>query len=54
MSIEEAVMRYSDMLYKICIVMLRNEQDTQDVMQDIFCKYLERKTPFASEEHEKA
>lgn len=47
-------MKYSDMLYKICIVMLRNEQDTQDVMQDTFCKYLERKMPFASEEHEKA
>lgn len=54
MSIEEAVIKYSDMLYKICIVMLCNEQDTQDVIQDTFCKYLERKNPFANEEHEKA
>lgn len=54
MSIEEAVVKYSNMLYKICIVMLCNEQDVQDVIQDTFCKYLERKKPFANEEHEKA
>ena len=58
MSIEEdirkAVLTYSDMLYKICIVILCNEQDVQDVIQDTFCRYMEKKPIFRDEEHEKA
>lgn len=52
--IREAVIKYSDMLYKICIVMLCNEQDVQDAIQDTFCRYLEKKPEFRDEEHEKA
>ncbi len=37
--IREAVIKYSDMLYKICIVILCNEQDVQDAIQDTFCRY---------------
>ena len=58
MSIEEdirkAVLKYSDMLYKICIVILCNEQDVQDAIQDTFCRYMEKKPNFRDEEHEKA
>lgn len=58
MSIEEdvrkAVLKYSDMLYKICIVILCNEQDVQDAIQDTFCRYMEKKPCFRDEEHEKA
>ena len=58
MSIEEnirkAVLKYSDMLYKICIVILCNEQDVQDAIQDTFCRYMEKKPQFRDEEHEKA
>lgn len=54
MTIEEAVTAYSNMLYKICIVMLRNEQDAQDAIQDTFCRYLEKRPDFADSEHEKA
>jgi len=54
MSIEEAVTNYSNMLYKICIVMLCNEQDAQDAIQDTFCRYLEKRPGFADREHEKA
>lgn len=58
MSIEEdvrkAVLKYSDMLYKICIVILCNEQDVQDVIQDTFCRYMEKKPDFRNEEHERA
>lgn len=49
--IREAVIKYSDMLYKICIVILCNEQDA---IQDTFCRYLEKKPDFRDEEHEKA
>ena len=52
--IREAVTKYSDMLYKICIVILCNEQDVQDAIQDTFCRYLEKKPSFCDEEHEKA
>ena len=58
MSIEEnvrnAVLKYSDMLYKICIVILCNELDVQDAIQDTFCRYMEKKPGFRDEEHEKA
>ena len=53
-NIREAVMKYSDMLYKICIVILCNEQDVQDAIQDTFCRYLEKKPNFHDENHEKA
>lgn len=52
--IREVVTRYSDMLYKICIVILCNEQDVQDAVQDTFCRYLEKKPDFHDEEHRKA
>lgn len=52
--ISEAVMKYSDMLYRICIVILCNEQDVQDAVQDTFCRYLEKKPEFGDEEHRKA
>lgn len=52
--VREIVMKYSDMLYKICIVMLCNEQDVQDAIQDTFCRYLERRPDFRDEGHEKA
>lgn len=48
--IREAVIKYSDMLYKICLVILCNEQDVQDT----FCRYLEKKPDFRNEDHEKA
>ena len=52
--IREVVIKYSDMLYKICLVILCNEQDVQDAIQDTFCRYLEKKPDFRNEEHEKA
>lgn len=52
--IREAVMEYSDVLYRICIVILCNEQDVQDAIQDTFCRYLEKKPKFRDKEHEKA
>jgi len=53
-NIKEAVIKYSDMLYKICIVILYNEQDSLDAIQDTFFKYLEKKPDFHDKEHEKA
>lgn len=44
--IREAVIKYSDTLYKVCIVILCNEQDVQDAIQDTFCRYLEKSRSF--------
>lgn len=52
--IREAVIKYSDILYRICIVILCNEQDAQDAIQETFCRYLEKKPEFRDKEHEKA
>lgn len=52
--IRDAVLKYSDMLYRICMVILCNEQDVQDAMQDTFCRYLEKKPDFCDREREKA
>ncbi len=52
--IEEMVRKYSNMLYKICIVILCNEQDVQDAIQETFCRLMEKRPVFEGEEHEKA
>lgn len=52
--ISAALQKYSDMVYRICFIYLRNSPDIEDVFQDVFLKLLQRKTPFESLEHEKA
>lgn len=42
------------MLFKICLVILGNEQDVQDAIQETFLRYLKNMPKFQSEEHEKA
>ena len=54
MEVEEIVRKYSNMLYKICIVILCNEQDVQDAIQETFCRLIEKRPCFESEEHTKA
>ena len=54
MSVEGLVMEYSNMLFKICMVILCNEQDAQDAIQETFCRYIERSPDFQDREHEKA
>lgn len=45
---------YGNMLYKIAFLYLGNESDTEDVLQDVFTKYLCGKYIFKNSEHEKA
>ena len=52
--LESVIDRYSDMLYKICFLILKNEQDTRDVLQETFLIYYTKKPKFESEEHKKA
>jgi len=45
---------YGNMLYKIAFLYLGNASDTEDVLQDVFTKYLCGKYKFKNSEHEKA
>lgn len=46
--------KYSDMVYRLCYIYLRNSTDVDDVFQEVFLKLLQNTKPFDSEEHEKA
>lgn len=45
---------YSDLVYRICYIYLRNKSDVEDVFQEVFLKLLQNSKPFESVEHEKA
>ncbi len=49
-----AVDRYSDMVYRICFLYMKNRSDAEDAFQDVFLKYVRECGKFQSEEHEKA
>ena len=53
-SIREAVDNYGDMLYRLCLVMLKNTADAEDAVQETFIKYMQKSPMFNGEEHEKA
>ena len=54
MTVEEIVEEYGSMLFKICMVLLGNDQDAQDAVQETFCRYMEHSKVFHDKEHEKA
>ena len=52
--IEIVVHTYANTLYRLCLFMLGNESDAEDVVQETFIKYLKETTEFKDAEHEKA
>lgn len=52
--VTKVVSIYGNMLYRISMMMLKNEQDVQDVVQETFIRYLQKAPVFRDEEHEKA
>ena len=53
-SLQEAMDRYADMLFKIAYLRLLNVHDAEDVVQEVFWQYLQRTEGFEGPEHEKA
>ena len=51
MSVENLVIEYSNLFYKIRMVILCN---VQDALQDTFCRYIEKAVDFRDKEYEKA
>ena len=50
-TVEEIVEEYGSMLFKICMVLLGNDQDA---VHEAFCRYMEHSKVFHDKEHEKA
>jgi len=53
-SVESILEKYSDMVFRIAYSRTKNSHDAEDVMQDVFLRYIKSKPCFESEEHEKA
>lgn len=51
---QETVITYSNMLLKYAYSFCLNRADAEDVVQDVFLKYLSKDKVFESEEHRKA
>lgn len=39
-SVEEIFQKYGEMMYKLCIVMLKKTYDAEDTVQDALIKYM--------------
>ena len=52
--INRAVEEYADMVRRVCFYHLKNREDTEDVFQNVFLKYILCDKPFKDREHEKA
>ncbi len=52
--LENTILKYSDLLYRICFLILKNEQDVGDVIQETFIQYMKNHPDFESEEKKKA
>lgn len=52
--LDRIITTYGDMLFRICLVILSNERDAEDVVQETFITYFTKKPTFQELEHEKA
>ncbi len=50
----EIYYRHVDAVFRLCFTYLKNKQDTDDAVQEVFLKLLNYKGAFESEEHRKA
>jgi len=52
--IERIMNNYGNVLFRICLIMLGNPYDAEDVIQETLIKYLQKSSEFKGKEHEKA
>lgn len=53
-SAEEVFYKYSDMVYRLALNRCRCRDDAEDVMQDVFVRYVRRNPVFDSADHQRA
>lgn len=51
--INRILSEYKDMIMRIAIHYLKNIQDSEDIIQDVLVKFIEKKPEFQNAEHEK-
>ncbi|MCL2462540.1 MAG: RNA polymerase sigma factor, partial [Defluviitaleaceae bacterium] len=51
---ETVIDLYKDALYRIAYTYCRNASDAEDVVQEVFVRYIRRKSDFVNEDHRKA
>ncbi len=52
--IESALYKYGDSLMRVAYTYTQNMEDAQDIVQEVFLKYMSKPPHFESDEHEKA
>lgn len=52
--IESLLQTYGNSLFRLSLVMLRNESDAEDAIQDTMIRYLQKSPNFRDADHEKA
>lgn len=52
--VEKMYRKYSDMIYRIAFVRTLNASDSEDVLQEVFCRYIRFIPSFADDGHERA
>ena len=52
--VNRAIAQYADLVFRLCMVYLKNHADAEDAFQTVFLKYTLSKQVFETEEHEKA
>lgn len=52
--VTRTVEAYGDLVRRLCVLHLKNRQDTEDVFQTVFLKYLLYTGSFESEQHKRA
>ena len=52
--VNRAIKLYSDTVKRICVIRLKDYDDTQDIFQNVFLKYALSSVQFETPEHEKA
>jgi len=52
--IEIIVSTYADMLFRLSLIILGNQNDAEDVVQETMLKYMKKTPVFESEQHRKA
>lgn len=53
-NIDVVFLSYGDVLYRVALAQLGNNADADDVVQDVFLKYIKIKPNFKDENHQKA
>lgn len=54
LSFESVVKAYADTVYRVALNIVRNTEDSKDVMQNVFLRYYKKQNTFEAEEHIKA